>query len=78
MIVMTCYFRHIQRIFEKAGIEVTGDNKREIDRVIHSIVGVQYKNCPDTWREVKRRIAENEESFVAKLTEECNQITKSE
>lgn len=32
---MTCYFRHIQHIFKKAGVEVTSENKREIDRVIH-------------------------------------------
>ena len=66
---MTCYFRHINGIFTKAGIEVTGENKREIDRVIHGIVGVDYKNCPDAWREVKKRIAANEEDFVAKLKE---------
>ena len=66
---MTCYFRHIKGIFTKAGIEVTGENKREIDRVIHGIVGVDYKNCPDAWREVKKRIATNEEYFVAKLKE---------
>lgn len=48
--IMTCYFRHLQHIFKKAGIEVTSENRREIDRVIHSIVGVEYKNCPDAWR----------------------------
>jgi len=66
---MTCYFRHIQDVLKKAGIEVTKDNKREIDRVIHGIVGVGYKNCPAAWGEVKKRIAENEESFVSKLKE---------
>jgi len=66
---MTCYFRHIQHIFKKVGIEVTSENKREIDRVIHNIVGVKYKNCPAAWREVKKRIAEDEESFVSKLKE---------
>jgi len=65
---VTCYFRHIQQIFEKAGIEVTSENKREIDKVIHSIVGVEYKNCPATWRKVKKRI-EDEEGFVSKLRE---------
>ncbi len=64
---MTCYFRHIQQIFKKAGIEVTSENKREIDRVIHGIVGVEYKNCPAAWREVKKRLAENEEDFVSEL-----------
>jgi len=66
---MTCYFRHLQDVFKKAGIDVTSENKREIDRVIHGIVGVGYKNCSAAWREVKKRIAENEESFVSKLKE---------
>ncbi len=64
---MTCYFRHIRNIFEKAGIEITDQNKREIDRVIHSIVKVEYKNCPATWREVKKRLAEDPEAFVSEL-----------
>ena len=66
---MTCYFRHLQDVFKKAGIEVSTENKREIDRVIHGIVGVEYKNCPAAWREVKKRIAEDEEGFVSELKE---------
>ena len=66
---MTCYFRHLQGIFEKAGIEVTDANKREIDRVIHEIVGVKYKDCPSTWKELKKRLAQDEESFVLELRE---------
>jgi hypothetical protein len=33
-------------------------------------VGVKYKNCPATWRVVKKRITEDEGSFVLKLKEE--------
>ena len=64
---MTCYFRHIRNIFKKAGIEITDQNKQEIDRTIHSIVKVEYKNCPATWREVKKRLAEDQEAFVSEL-----------
>ena len=67
---MTCYFRHLQSVFKKARIEVTDKNKRDIDRIIHRIVHVEYKNCSATWREVKKRIAEDEGSFVATLKEE--------
>ena len=56
-------------VFKKAGVEVTGENKREIDRVIHGIVGVEYKFCSVAWREVKKRIAEDEEGFVSRLKE---------
>ena len=64
---MTCYFRHLQEVFQKAGVAVTKDNKRKIDRVIHGIVGVGYKNCPVAWKEVKKRLAEDEEAFIKEL-----------
>lgn len=66
---MTCYFRHLKDVFKKAGIEVTRDNKRVLDRMIHDFVGVEYKNCSPTWREVKKRILEDEEGFIAMLKE---------
>ena len=64
---MTCYFRHFNEIFNKAQVKVTPENRREIDKVIHGIVGVKYKNCSAAWREVKKRIAENEAGFVSEL-----------
>lgn len=64
---MTCYFRHLEEIFKKAGIEVTSENKREVDKIIHSIIGVDYKNCPAAWREVKKRIADDEDGFISEL-----------
>ena len=73
-IAMTCYFRHLNEIFEKAGITITKENKRDIDRVIHKTVGISYKNCSATWKEVKKLIAENEEKFVKTLK---NKLAKS-
>jgi hypothetical protein len=64
---MTCYFRHISRVFEEIGIEATKENKREIDRVIHELVGVDYKDCSNAWREVKKKLAEDEEGFINAL-----------
>ena len=72
---MTCYFRHLQNIFKKAGIEITDENKRDIDRVIHSIVEVEYKNCPVAWRELKKIITNNEEDFVIQLKEAWSKHT---
>lgn len=64
---MTCYFRHLNYVFGKAGVTITKENKKDIDRAIHNIVGVEYKNCSATWKEVKKRIAEDEKSFVNML-----------
>ncbi len=69
MVVLTC-FSHLKQVFEKAGINVNSENRKEVDKIIHSIVDVEYKNCPTAWREVKKRILENEEVFVFKLKEE--------
>ena len=61
-------------VFDKAGVTVTKENKKDIDKTIHKIVGVAYKNCSATWKEVKKRIAEDKESFVTTLKSE---LTKS-
>ncbi|MCW4007674.1 MAG: hypothetical protein NWF09_03140 [Candidatus Bathyarchaeota archaeon] len=67
---MTCYFRHLKEVFQKAGIELTPQNKAEIDKIIHKLVGVDYKNCPATWKHVKAHLAKDEASFILKLREE--------
>jgi hypothetical protein len=57
----------MKRVFEKAGIEVTPENKKELDNIIHNIVNVNYKNCPATWKQVKNLILEDETNFASKL-----------
>jgi len=67
---MSCYFRHLQKIFAEAGIEVNPGNKKQLDRAIHDIVGVSYKDCPATWRKLKQEVLDNEpgrRDFIARL-----------
>ncbi len=64
---MTCYFRILNEIFKKAGIEVTTENRQEIDKIIHGIMGVEYKNCPATGKQLKKRLAEDEAGFISLL-----------
>ncbi len=64
---MTCYFRHIEHLFTEIGVEVTTENKREFDRRIHELVGLEYKNCSAAWKEIKKRIAEDEAGFIVNL-----------
>lgn len=54
-------------VFAQIGNEVTPDNKRELDRKIHELVGVKYKDCSSTWKAIKARMAENEAQFIADL-----------
>jgi len=74
---MTCYFRHLNEILTKAGITVTKENRQELDQIIHSIVKVNYKNCPQTWKEIKKRRAEDQDQFIAQLKTAWNQKHKT-
>jgi hypothetical protein len=64
---VTCYFRHLGQVFGRAGIEVTSQNRREIDTIIQEVVGVNYKNCPAAWKQVKTHVLEDEAGFVSLL-----------
>ena len=68
--IMSCYFRHMKEVLDEVGISVTNENKKDLDRIIHELVAVEYKNCPPAWKEVKARIKTDEKArsrFVAKL-----------
>jgi hypothetical protein len=66
---MSCYFRHMENIFAEAGIQVTIANKKDLDKAIHRIVNVSYKNCPATWKEIKLGTADSQKrkEFIDKL-----------
>ena len=64
---MTCYFRHMKQTFTELGVDVTPENKRDIDKKIHELLGIEYKNCSATWKEIKKRIADDESGFMTSL-----------
>ena len=67
MINMTCYFRHMKEIFAELGVEVTPENKRELDRRIHEFLGVEYKNCSASWKAIKEKRSEDGVAFLRRL-----------
>ena len=74
---MSCYFRHMKDVFDEAGIEVTKENKKEIDRIMHRLVDVEYKNCSPTWKAVKGQIKGDENirsRFIKRLKKELKGV----
>ena len=69
---MSCYLRHLGDVLARNGIEVTTENRKRVDQAIHKVVGVKYKDCPQAWKAVKSRIAEDEASFVASIKAELD------
>jgi hypothetical protein len=64
-------------VLEEAGITVDKNNKQKVDRVIHEMVDVAYKNCSPTWKEVKERIKTDEAArsrFVAELKQRLETV----
>lgn len=64
---MTCYIRHMKGIFAEIGVEITPENKRDVDKELHKLLGVEYKNCSTTWKEIKKRMADDESGFMKSL-----------
>ncbi len=57
----------MKSIFEEVGISPTPENKKEIDKKIHKMLGVEYKNCSETWKLIKTRRDEDNEKFLSDL-----------
>ena len=57
---MSCYLHHMSDLFDEAGIEVTKENRKQIDAHIAGIVGDAKQHCPTTWRLVKEWRADPE------------------
>ena len=67
---MSCYLHNLKDILNEAGVEITADNRKQIDRAIHNIVNTTYKDCPGTWKEVKKKLASSDaekREFIKKL-----------
>ena len=58
---MSCYFRHIKDILEEAKIVVTPENKKQVDKAIHNIIGTTYKDCPTTWKKIKNNFLNDQQ-----------------
>jgi len=68
---MSCYLRHLKDVLAEAGVEVTQANKKDVDRALHEIVGVAYKDCPGAWKNLKGHMANDADraAVVKKLRE---------
>ena len=65
---MSCYFRHLKEVFAEAGIQVTPENREQIDKAIKRMTDTD--DCPETWAKVKAEIrgdAKTRQEFVEKL-----------
>ncbi|HIH76580.1 MAG TPA: hypothetical protein HA343_04625 [Methanomassiliicoccales archaeon] len=67
---MTCYFRHLDPVFRRGGLQIDIDNRKRVDMIIHEMAGVQYKDCTRTWAVVKKML-QDEDAFVERLRAEC-------
>lgn len=65
---MSCYLRHMKDLIEEAGVELKDKKDRmAVDKAIHSLVNVEYKDCSTTWKEIKK--LKEDENFRKKLIE---------
>jgi len=64
-------------VLDEAGIEVTKENIKDVDRIIHDLVDVEYKNCSPTWKGIKEHIKGDDKArkqFIKKLKQELKAL----
>lgn len=74
---MSCYFRHMKDVLDEAGVEVTKENKKDVDKIIHGLVDVAYKNCSPSWKAVKENIKGDDKArskFIKMLKKELKAL----
>lgn len=59
---MGCW-KWFKRVLKEAEVNITDENKSEIDEVIHKYIGEQssYGRCSADWRKARNEINENHE-----------------
>jgi len=65
-------------IFKELDIEITNENKKEIDKILHKIVETEYKNCSDAWKKIKAIIKndnkEEKKRFISMIKKEIRPL----
>jgi hypothetical protein len=64
-------------VLDEAGIEVTKENKKDVDKIIHGLIDVEYKNCSPTWKAVKEHIKGDDKTrakFIKMLEKELKAL----
>ncbi len=65
IITVSCYLRHLDDVVTAAGVKIGPDNRKEVDRTVKELLGLD--DCPDVWKEVKKRLAADEQGFIDDL-----------
>jgi hypothetical protein len=69
---MSCYLRHLRSELAQVGIDIDEIDRKKLDRAIHKVVGVGYKDCPKAWKGVKAEMAKNKMAFLADVGKELD------
>ena len=67
---MGCYFRDLEPVFKEAKVEVTPENRKNIDMAIHQAIGNPSANHDATRDAVRERLRggdEKRKAFVEEL-----------
>jgi hypothetical protein len=65
IIAVSCYLRHLDDVVTATGVKIGPDNRKEVDRTVKEVLGLE--DCPDVWKEVKKRLATDEQGFIDDL-----------
>jgi len=69
---MSCYLHNLEAVLKEAGIELTKENRKDMDKAVQRAVGVENKHCPEVWKAVKVELEKDRDGFVERLKKEMS------
>jgi len=69
---MSCYLHNLEALLKEAGIELTKENRKDVDKAVQRVVGVENKHCPEVWKAVKAELEKDRDGFVERLKKEMS------
>lgn len=72
---MSCYIRHLSKVFETLGVEDNKDNRKMMDKFIRKVLKTD-KPCPEVWKQLKTILADEKKKkeLVGKLKKELVKV----
>jgi len=77
-IPMTHYFKNsrMTELFTELDIEVTKENRDQIDEIIHDMLSVDYPNSAAVWKMVRKKLdSDDAEGFKQRLKMAISRMT---
>jgi len=65
-------------LFEEIGVEITKENRKAIDEILHDMLSVEYPNCAATWKLIRKKLDYDAEGVKSRVKQALSAYAQTE